>query len=134
MKASRGLVIAALCIAGLLLVQGIVGLVLPARFVAIVAFVQTSPVIYAAAAFRVAVGCVLLAVASSSRLPKFLRIFGALVLLGGVLTPFFGFQFAERILGWWSSQGANLVRVFASASLILGFLIAYAVAPASRNA
>ncbi|MDQ3118066.1 MAG: hypothetical protein M3Q89_00620 [Verrucomicrobiota bacterium] len=132
--AARVIVILALCVSLLLLVQGIVGLVLPDRFVGVVRFVQTPPVIYAAAAFRVAVGFVLFGAASASRMPTFLRIFGALVVAGGVLTPFLGIQFAELILGWWSSQGPVLVRLFAGVSLALSFFIAYAVAPTPRNA
>ncbi len=128
MKTSRVIVILALGIAVLLLGQGMVGLVFPDTFVGVVRFMQTPPVIYGAAVFRAAVGCVLLAAAFASRMPRFLRIFGGLVLLGGLLTPFLGIRLAEVILGWWSSQGSILVRLFAAMSLALSLLIAYAVA------
>ena len=132
---SRVTVNVALGIAVLLLLQGIVGLVLPDTFVGVVRFMQTPPAIYVAAVFRVAVGVVLFfAAAFASRLRLFLRIFGALVLLGGLLTPVWGSHFAEVILGWWSSQGSALVRLFATASLALGFFVGYAVVPRARNA
>ena len=127
------IVVLALCIALLLLVQGIIGLAAPDLFAGIVRFMQTSPAIYVAAAVRVAVGVVLLQGAYTSRLPIFLRIFGGFVLLGGLLTPFVGRQFAEVILGWWSSRGSALVRLFAPVSLALSFVTAYAVAPRPRN-
>ncbi len=95
MSASRVIVVLALCIALLLLVQGIIGLAAPDLFAGMVRFMQTSPAIYVAAAVRVAVGVVLLQAAYTSRLPIFLRIFGGFVLLGGLLTPFVGRQFAE---------------------------------------
>lgn len=135
MSAARVIVNLALGIAMLLLLQGIVGLVLPETFVGVVRFMQTPPAIYVAALFRVAVGIVLLfAAAFASRLRLFLRIFAALVLLGGLLTPIWGSHFAEVILGWWSSQGSPLVRLFATVSLALGFLVGYAVVPRARNA
>ena len=132
--ATRVTVVLALCISLLLLVQGLIGLVAPDVFAGVVRFMQTFPAIYAAAAVRVAVGMVLLQAASTSRLPIFLRIFGSFVLLGGLLTPFVGRQFAEVILDWWSSHGSALVRLFAAASLALGLVTAYAVAPKPRNA
>ena len=134
MSPSRVSVVLALCISLLLLVQGLIGLAVPAVFAGIVRFMQTSPAIYAAAAVRVAVGSVLLQAAATSRLPIFLRILGGFILLGGLLTPFVGRQFAEVILGWWSSQGSALVRVFAAISLALGLVTGFAVAPGPRNA
>ena len=132
-SALRVTIVLALCISLLLLVQGLIGLVAPDVFAGVVRFMQTFPAIYAAAAVRVAVGIVLLRVASASRLPIFLRFLGGFVLLGGLLTPFVGKQFAKVILDWWSSQGFALVRVFAAVSLVLGLLTAYAVAPKRRN-
>jgi hypothetical protein len=128
------IIVLALCIAALLPVQGIIGLAAPDVFAGIVGFMQTSPAIYAAAAVRVAVGIVLLQAASTSRLPIFMRILGGFVLLGGLVTPFVGRQFAEVILDWWSSHGSALVRLFAAVSFALGLVTAYAVAPKPRNA
>jgi hypothetical protein len=129
MSASRVTVILALCVSLLLIVQGLIGLAAPDVFAGVVRFMQTAPAIYAAAGVRVAVGIVLLPAASASRLPIFLRVLGGFVLLGGLLTPFVGRQFAEVILQWWSSHGFALVRLFAAVSLALGLVTAYAVAP-----
>ena len=134
MNASRVTVVLALCISLLLLVQGLIGLAAPDVFADVIRFMQTSPAIYAALAMRVAVGIVLLRAASYSRLPIFLRTLGGFALLGGLLTRFIGKQFAEVILGWWSSQGSALVRLFAAISLALGLVTAYAVAPRPRSA
>lgn len=134
MRASRVIVSVTLGIAILLLVQGVVGLVLPDTFVGVVGFMQTPPAIYVAAIFRVAIGGVLLLAAGfAPRLRLFLRIFGVLVVVGGLLTPIWGKHFAEVILGWWSSQGSALVRLFATGSLVLGFLVGYSVVPRERN-
>ncbi|MGI8821343.1 MAG: hypothetical protein ACR2ID_10835 [Chthoniobacterales bacterium] len=133
MTASRPIVVSTLCIALLLLVQGLIGLIAPHSFVGIVRVMQTPPVIYAAAVVRVTVGIVLLRAAYSSRLPAFLRIFGGFVLLGGLLTPFFGMQFAALIFGWWSAHGVALVRLFAAVSLALGLVVGYAMSPAPQK-
>jgi hypothetical protein len=90
--------------------------------------------VYVAAALRIAIGTAVLCAVPGSRLPMFLRIFGVLIVIGGVLTPFVGVQFAHMILALWSSRGSGLVRLFALVSLALGLLTSYAVAPIRRNA
>jgi hypothetical protein len=133
MTRSRVILVLARCVAVLLLLQGVVGLVLPDIFAGVVSFMQRPPAIYGAVIVRIAIGCVLLAAAGASRMPMFLRIFGGLVLMGGLLTPIWGTYFAEVILGWWSSQGSGLVRVFAAGALALGFCVGYAVLPRARE-
>ena len=126
--------VAAGLIALLLIVQGILGLIAPAVFVQVVRFFQAPPVIYFAAALRVAIGVVLFRAARGSRIPTFLRVFGFIIAIGGLLTPFVGAQFAHVILAWWSARGPGLVRLFAIVSLALGLFTAYAVLPARRDA
>jgi hypothetical protein len=134
MSPLRIVTLVAALIALLLIVQGILGLAAPAVFVRVVRWFQTPPVIYLAAVLRVAIGVVLVCAAPGSRIPTFLRVFGFIILVGGVLTPFVGIQFAHMILDWWSAQGPALVRVFAGVSLALGIFTAYALAPKRLNA
>ena len=129
MRASRLIPVLALVIGALLIIQGLIGIVAPDAFVEIVRLFQSPPMLYVAAALRIAIGIVLLCAARGSRLPMFLRVFGVLVVIGGVLTPFVGVQFAHTILSLWSSQGPGLVLLFALVSLALGFLTSYAVMP-----
>jgi hypothetical protein len=119
----------AVFIALLLIMQGILGLAAPETFVRVVRFFQTPPVIYLAAVLRVTIGLVLVCAAAASRAPKFLRSFGSIIVIGGVLTPFIGIRFAHLVLDWWSAQGPALVRVFAGVSLALGLYTAYAMFP-----
>ena len=119
---------------GLLLVgQGILGIAAPGMFLRTLRFIQTPPVIYLAAVIRVVFGVVLFSAASGSRAPKFLYVFGVIIVIGGLLTPFVGIRFAHFILDWWSAAGPALVRVFAGVSLALGIFVVYAVAPDRRN-
>lgn len=80
----------ALLIGVLLVVQGILGIVAPDVFVGSIRFIQTPPVMYVAAALRVVFGVVLVCAAPGSRAPRFLRGFGFIIVIGGLLTPFVG--------------------------------------------
>jgi len=114
-----GLVIAA---------QGVFGIAAPDVFLRTLRYIQTPPVIYLAAAIRVVFGVVLFRVAPESRAPKFLRVLGVAIVIGGLLTPFFGVRIGHAILDWWSAGGPPLVRSWAGCSLALGVFIVYAVA------
>jgi hypothetical protein len=133
MRVSRLISVVALVIGVLLIIQGLLGIAAPDAFVAVVRLFQSRSMVYVAAALRIAIGIVLLCAVTGSRLPMFLRIFGVLVVIGGVLTPFVGVQFAHTILTLWSSQGPCLVRLFAVVSLALGLLTSYAVSSTRRN-
>jgi hypothetical protein len=134
MKTSHLISLLALLVGVLLIAQGLLGIFSPDAFVGVVRLFQSSPMVYVAAALRIVIGMVLLCAVTGSRLPMFLRIFGALIVIGGVLTPFVGVQFAHSILAMWSSQGSGLVRLFALVSLALGLLTSYAVSSPRRNA
>jgi hypothetical protein len=125
---------AALVIGVLIMLQGLLGLASPGLFTDIIGMFQVPPVIYFAAVIRVVFGVVLVLAAPVSRAPIALRGLGALIVVGGLLTPVFGAQFATIILGWWSEGGADVVRMWASAALVIGAFIAYATAPRRRAA
>lgn len=82
-----------------------------------------------AAAIRVVFGAVLIFCAPASRAPLAIRVVGIVMLVAGVITPFFGVERARAILDWWSSQGALLTHV--APALVLGFgcLLTYLFAP-----
>ena len=71
--------------------------------------------------------------ASLDAITRSQKAFGFIIIIGGLLTPFVGFWAAQHILGWWSSGGSSVVRVFAGVSLALGILIVYAVARERRS-
>jgi hypothetical protein len=125
--------VAALVIGLLIVAQGIVGLVAPATFLQLIELIQTPPNIYFAAVVRVAFGVVLVVAAPLSRAPFTLRILGAMIVVGGLMTPFVGVRLAEIILGWWS-QGPDIIRAWAIGALVLGLFIVYATAQKQRAA
>lgn len=113
----------------LVTVQGLFGLAAPGSFLELVSFIQTPPVIYLAAVVRVLFGLVLFLAARGSRAPLPLRVLGIAIVIGGLLTPFFGDRIADVILGSWRAGGPATVRAWALFSLALGAFILYAVTP-----
>jgi hypothetical protein len=123
------MLVVALLIGVLIVVQCIVGLLAPHLFVGLVSAMQSASLIHVAALIRIAFGAALFVAAPASRSPLGLRLVGAAIALGGLLTPFVGAQFASVVLGWWSEGGAPVVRAWATAGLGLGAFVVYATTP-----
>jgi hypothetical protein len=83
----------------------------------------------AAGAIRVVFGAVLIFAAPATRAPRTLRVVGVVIVVAGLITPFFGVDRARAILDWWSSQGAALSRIFPAVILALGGILIYLLAP-----
>jgi hypothetical protein len=125
---------AALIIGVVIMIQGLAGLAAPDAFANLVRQMQEPPVLYLAAILRVSFGVVLFVAAPGSRAPVALRALGALITIGGLLTPFFGVELARVVLGWWSEGGPLVVRIWAAAALAIGAVVIYAVGrPAARH-
>jgi len=116
---------------------GVVGILAPAGFVWIARHAVTAGALYGIATVRVAVGLVLIAVASGSRAPKTLRVLGYLLLIAGIttaLTALVAIECARALIAWWVRQGPTVIRLTGIPLLALGGVIAYACAPARRGA
>jgi len=124
--------VAAFLIALFAIVVGVVGIVTPDSLMTIGRYVATPVGLYVIAAIRVAIGLVLMLVAPTSRVPRTLRVVGAVVLVAGLATPLFGVERTRAILDWESTQGTALIRVMAGLVLAIGAFIAFAVATGRR--
>jgi hypothetical protein len=120
--------VAAVVIGVALVAQGVFGIAAPDAFVRVLRVVQTPPVIYGAALVRIAFGVVLFKAAPASRTPMILRVLGALIALGGLLTPFFGVRVGHAILDAWTAAGPGIVRMWAGIALALGVFVVYSAA------
>lgn len=120
---TRFMPFAARAVGVLVLTQGVVGLVAPKAFFALIGAIQQPPVVYAAAAARTIIGLVLFLAAKRSRMPRCLGALGILIALGGLLTPVYGVRFSSFVLGLWSAGGAPVMRTWAAASVMLGLFI-----------
>jgi hypothetical protein len=108
---------------------GLLAVVAPHGLLTAARSLQTPLGICLIAATRVLFGVVLVLAAPSSRAPKALRVFGFMIVVAGVITPFFGVDRARAILDWWSGQGALVMRAWAGVAIAFGAFVVYAVAP-----
>ncbi len=108
---------------------GALGVVSPSRLVGVVRYFQTPAGLYFAAALRVVLGVALFFAAPTSRAPELIRILGIVIIVAGVITPFFGLERFRKLLDWWFARGSIFLRAWAAIALALGLLLAYAVVP-----
>jgi uncharacterized membrane protein len=93
----------------------------------------TPTALYIVAAVRIGIGLVLVRVAPDSRTPKVLRIVGILIIIAGLLTPFFGVERSRAIFDWLSGQDPLFVRLGAGVAVAFGLFIIYAVTSPRRT-
>jgi hypothetical protein len=85
--------------------------------------------LYLAAALRVVLGVALFFAAPTSRAPELILILGVVIVVRGVITPFFGVERLRRLLDRWSARGSAFLRGWAFLALALGLSLAYAIIP-----
>ena len=120
--------IAALLVAVLTIVVGIVGIVSTESAMTFRRLYFATPSrFYAAGAVRVAMGLVLILAASNCRWPRTLRALGAVMCLQAVAANLFGLERARAIMEWEAMQGTALLRVGAAVALVAGGFMAFAV-------
>jgi hypothetical protein len=125
--------IAILSIAVLASAIGLVGLVSPETVMGLRReYMVTDYGMYVVAAFRMALGVLLMRFAPASRAPKFLRVLGAVVCLQALVqavgATFIDLDRARAILEWEGSH-RGLLRVGALIALAFGGVLIFAVAP-----
>ena len=92
-----------------LFVLGVVGLVRPASLVRLVEFPWRSRTgLYVAIAFRIVLGILLVAAASSTRFPWIIGALGVLSLIAAVLIPVLGYDRIRGFVEWWAQQPEDI--------------------------
>ena len=126
---------AALPVAVMSVVVGVVGIASPDRGMALRRLLYATPgLFYGSAAVRFAMGAGLLVAASSSRWPRILRVLGALVCLQGLSAALLGMDHARAVLEWEGMQGSALLRAGAAVALASGGFIVFAVTRSKQEA
>jgi len=110
-------------------VAGVAGLLVPDRVMSARLIAGTQSGLLAIAVLRSAIGIVLIMVAPRSRAPKTLQVFGALLLLAGMVTPLYGVARSKAVLDWEAAQGPMLVRGWAIVAVALSSALAFAMKP-----
>ncbi len=88
--------------------------------------------LYLIAGARLLLGVALLLSALSSRAPVYLQVIGAVAIVSGIITPFFGVRRFEAILGWLRRRPAWLVRLWCVVVVAFGLSLVWAVVPIDR--
>lgn len=113
----------------LILTLGLLALVYPAGFAAIVSALQPPPALYLAAALRFLIGVVFLAASRGSRATLPLFFLGFVMLVGGIVTPIIGQGLARPILDAWNAGESGIVRGWGVAAALLGGFALWALQP-----
>ena len=108
---------------------GVLGMAAPLVLLELGRSLQSAGAIYVVATLRVALGAILIWAAPDSRTPRTLRIIGVLIIVAGVVTPFFDVDRSRAMLDWWSTQGSFFTRAWPTMAVIFGLFSAYAAAP-----
>ncbi len=111
---------------------GVLGMAAPSVLLEFGRSLQSAGALYVVATLRVALGAILIWAAPDSRTPRTLRIIGVLIIVAGVVTPFFGVERSRAVLDWWSTQGSFFTRAWLTMAVIFGLFIAYAAVPRGR--
>ena len=128
MRMKKDMRIAALPVALLSIVVGIVGIASPDGGMMLRRLYFATPALfYAVVAVRSAMGLGLILAASSSRWPRTLWALGAVVCLQGLSATILGLDRARTIMEWEGTQGSALLRAGATVALVSGCFIVLAV-------
>jgi hypothetical protein len=94
-----------------------------------------SPVgLYAIAVVRIAIGLVFVLAAPLSRAPRTLRVLGLIVIIAGLMTPWFGVARAQAVLNWLANAGPSLMRLDAVVGLAIGGFLVHVFRTPTRRA
>jgi hypothetical protein len=90
--------------------------------------------LYAIAVLRIAIGLVFVFAAPASRAPRTLRVLGLVVIIAGLITPWFGVTRAHATLNWVASAGPLLMRLDACVGMAMGGFLVYVFRAPTRRA
>ena len=124
-----GLVIGAVVILG-----SAISLAAPDLRLSLERSVMTPAGFYVIAAVRIAIGLVFVLAAPASRAPRTLRVLGLIVIIAGLMTPWFGVARARAVVNWLASAGPLLMRLDASVGMALGGFLVYVFRTPTRRA
>lgn len=123
-----GLVIGALVIAG-----SVISCAAPDLRLALERSVITPGGLDVIAGLRIAIGLVFVIAAPASRAPRTLRVLGVIVIIAGLMTPWFGVARSRAVLDWLASAGPLLIRLDAAVGMALGGFLVYVFRTPTRR-
>ena len=121
-----------LVIGVLVIIACAIAVAAPDRLIAFGRSLITPGRLYAIAALRIALGLFFILAARESRAPQLLRALGALVIIAGLTTPWFGVARSLALLDWWSGAGRPFMRLAAGGAMAIGGFLVYAFRPPAQ--
>ena len=88
----------------------------------------------AIAALRIAIGLVFVLAAPASRAPRTLRVLGLIVIIAGVMTPWFGVARSRAVLNWLASAGPLLMHLDSVVGMAIGGFLVWVFRTPTRRA
>ena len=88
----------------------------------------------AIAALRIAMGSVFVVAAPASRAPRTLRVLGLIVIIAGVMTPWFGVARSRAVLNWLATAGPLLMHLDAVVGMAMGGFLLWVFRTPTRRA
>ena len=108
---------------------GALGLFWPPRFIDLVRRLTSLQGFYILAVLRIAFGAAVVLAAPASRAPTFLEVLGIVLIVSGIVTPFFTHTRYRKVIEWWSAGGTLYVRVWAGCAMVFALVLAWAIIP-----
>lgn len=123
-----------LVIGALVILAGAISFAAPELRLALEGWVTTPAGLYAITALRIAIGLVFVFAAPAARAPRTLRVLGFVVIVAGLMTPWFGAARSRAVLNWVANAGPLLMRLDASVGMAIGGFLVYAFRTPIRRA
>ena len=83
---------------------------------------------------RIAIGLTFVLAAPTSRAPRTVRVLGVLVIVAGLMTPWFGVARAHAVVHWLTAARPLWVRLDALVGMALGSFLVYVFRTPARRA
>ena len=112
-------------IGALVLLLGLVGLVQPDRFRAMLGTMDSQVRFRLAVVTRLAMGALLWWLADELRHPHVMRVLAAIAIFAAVMLLIMGRERLDRLIGWWLSRSDGLLRVSALFAAAFGVFLVY---------
>jgi hypothetical protein len=132
-SSARPLAVAVMFMGVLIAGIGLLGVAAPFALLDLGRSLQSPMGLYGVALVRVLFGLLLLWAAPLSRMPRVLRVIGAVILINGTLTPFVGVERSEALLNWFSNQGPMFVRFVATLAIAFGAFLVHGMIPRRKR-
>jgi hypothetical protein len=123
-----------LAIGALVILASAISFAVPDLRLSLERSVMTPAGLYAIAALRMAIGLVFVLAAPASRAPRTLRALGLIVIIAGLMTPWFGVARAQAVLNWLVTAGPLLMRFDAGVGMAFGGFLLYVFRTPTRRA